>query len=360
MKKFVKNNLGLKIKTPNGYKDFEGVAYMGDKIVYDLSFSNRKKIKATDNHKFLTDNGLVEVKDLNISDRIMRSDGRFTKLVSKSKYKEIPVYDIIEADGNIVSYNGVFSHQCKFITDEETLINPLCLTRLKSYDPVFYTEQVRWYIEPIPNKAYLVALDPSMGTGGDFAAIQVFVLPELKQVAEWQNNNSDPRKQVLQLMKILNTLFYELSDHPDQYQDPEIYWTFENNSLGEAILQIIDDTGLDKFPGQIINEKKRKGKVRRFRKGLCTTTTSKLASCTKFKSLIESDRMIVNSKQSLKELKSFISKGKSYSAKNGEHDDLISACLLIVRMLETVGNFTEIDDLKETITDEEIWGMPIL
>ena len=35
----------------------------------------------------------------------------------------------------------------------------------------------------------LVALDPSMGTGGDNAAIQVFELPSYEQVAEWQHNH---------------------------------------------------------------------------------------------------------------------------------------------------------------------------
>ena len=36
---------------------------------------------------------------------------------------------------------------------------------------------------------YVVSLDPSLGTGGDYAAIQVFELePTFEQVAEWQHN----------------------------------------------------------------------------------------------------------------------------------------------------------------------------
>ena len=51
-------------------------------------------------------------------------------------------------------------------------------------EPIKKTGQVRWY-EPIKKDAtYVVGLDPSMGTGGDNAAIQVWSLPEMRQVAE--------------------------------------------------------------------------------------------------------------------------------------------------------------------------------
>ena len=45
-------------------------------------------------------------------------------------------------------------------------------------------------------ESYVVALDPSMGTGGDNAAIQVFELPSYEQVAEWQHNTSPVQVQV--------------------------------------------------------------------------------------------------------------------------------------------------------------------
>ena len=34
--------------------------------------------------------------------------------------------------------------------------------------------QTRWYKKPTAEFTYAVALDPSMGTGGDYSAIQVF------------------------------------------------------------------------------------------------------------------------------------------------------------------------------------------
>jgi len=244
---------------------------------------------------------------------------------------------------------------CEFLTSDETLINPLTLTRLKSIAPIYYTGTMRWFKDPVPNKAFLVGLDPSYGTGGDNAAIQIFQMPEMEQIAEWQHNETAPRNQVRVMMQGLIFLDGVLRDNPEQQGEPEIYWTVENNSIGEAILQIIEDTGEDRFPGFFISEKKKKGQIRRFRKGMYTTTRSKASACARLKSLIESDRLKINSKKLITELKSFVSKENSFSAKSGEHDDLVSALLLIVRMLEVTLNWTQnIGELREYIEEDEL------
>jgi hypothetical protein len=247
--------------------------------------------------------------------------------------------------------------ECDFVTDDETLINSLALMALKGVRPDFYTDTVRWYKDPSPNKSYLVALDPSLGTGRDYAAIQVFELPDMIQVAEWQHNETAPRGQVAQLMKTLMFIDQTLRDDVRQMGEPEIYWTVENNSIGEAMLIIIEDTGEERFPGTFVSEKKRKGQTRRFRKGLLTDNKKKLSACARAKSLIESGRMLINSEQLIKELKMFVASGDTFKAKSGEHDDLVMAMLLIVRMLDTVLNWsTHTGDLKEYIEDDELYG----
>ena len=55
--------------------------------------------------------------------------------------------------------------ECRFVTDDDTLINSLMLTNLEARNPAFYTGTVRWYVEPEPNKTYLVALDPAIDAG---------------------------------------------------------------------------------------------------------------------------------------------------------------------------------------------------
>jgi Terminase-like family. len=246
---------------------------------------------------------------------------------------------------------------CEFITDDQTLINPMLLANMKAKEPEFYTGTVRWFKEPEPNKVYLVALDPSLGAGGDPAAIEVFELPGMTQVAEWQHNLTPTRGQVKVLLQILLFIDDALRNHPDQSGEPEIYWTVENNTLGDGVLQIIEDTGEDKFPGMLISERKKKGQTRRFRKGLNTDHRKKLAACAKFKSLVETQRMVLNSLTLINQLKVFVGTegGTKFAAKPGEHDDLVMATLLCVRMLDTVIAWgVNVGNVSETISDEEL------
>lgn len=249
---------------------------------------------------------------------------------------------------------------CEFVTDDSTLISPLTLTRLTSTDPIFYTGTMRWYVEPEPNKTFLASLDPSLGTRNDYAAIQIFQLPEMIQVAEWQHNEAAPRRQVAVLLEALYALDGILRENPAQVGQPEIFWTFENNTIGEAILTIVDDTGEERFPGSLVTERRLKGlQMKRIRKGLNTTNRSRLSSLARMKGMIESGRMTIHSRNLIRELKNFVTIGNTFKAKPGEHDDLVMATSLIVRMLDSVllwGMQTGAGNLREYISDDELGG----
>ena len=53
---------------------------------------------------------------------------------------------------------------------------------------------------------------------------------------------------------------------------------------------------------------------------------------------MESDKMIPLSRNLIRELKTFIAKGKSFEAKLGETDDLVSATLLCIRQIQVISN----------------------
>lgn len=188
-----------------------------------------------------------------------------------------------------------------------------------------------------------------MGTGGDNAAIEVWSLPELRQVAEWQHNKTDIRGQVKILYDILQILKEEMLELGNKA--PEIYWSVENNSLGEAALIVIDEMDEDKFPGEFLHEPKKRGASRAIRKGFTTTHKTKITACMKLKSWIESDKMEPLSKNLIRELKTFVASGKSYQAKLGETDDLVSATLLCVRQIQVISRF---DEQYETLLGESL------
>jgi len=187
--------------------------------------------------------------------------------------------------------------------------------------------QTRWYKKPSSQYTYAVGLDPSMGTGGDNAAIQVFELPSYEQVAEWQHNTTGIPGQVRVLADICKYISDQTKD------DNCIYWSVENNGIGEAALIVINDFGEENIPGLFVSEPIRKGHVRKFRKGFNTTHSSKITACSRLKTMVENDKMIVNSKTLISELKGFVATGSSFTAKSGMTDDLISATLLCIRMM---------------------------
>ena len=193
--------------------------------------------------------------------------------------------------------------------------------------PILNMGQTRWYKKVSSNRSYVVALDPSMGTGGNNAAIQVLELPTYEQVAEWQHNSTGIPGQI----RILKDIVQYISN--ERKSDNGIYWSVENNGIGEAALLVIQDFGEENIPGLFISEPIRKGHVRKFRKGFNTTFSAKVTTCARLKTMVENDQLIVRSKPLITELKQFVATGSSFQAKSGGTDDLISALLLALRMI---------------------------
>lgn len=235
-------------------------------------------------------------------------------------------------------------HDLEFIIASETLIDAQKLSLLEGSAPIFKTGQVRWYKRPEREKTYLLSLDPAIGTGGDNAAIEVYELPGMKQVAEWQHNKTPIEQQVRLLCQLTKQIAQESGSSDN------IFWTVENNTVGEAALVTIRDLGEDQFDGMFLSEQ---GKNR---KGFGTTNREKLAACAKLKNLIETDRMVVKSNNLISELKTFEAKGNGFEAKWGETDDLVSATLICVRMAKIVSEWNQdlFEEMKDRLRDEDM------
>jgi len=244
---------------------------------------------------------------------------------------------------------------CEFIINDETLINATTLVDLEGVEPVYKTGQVRWYKQPQPGRLYVVALDPSLGTGGDPAAIQVFEANTTTQIAEWKHNKTPIPTQIRILNDIVKTIY-------DKTQDgTSIYYSIENNTIGEAALISLAEFGEDNFPGMMLSEPKSAGSGRRFRKGFNTTNKSKISACAKLKNLVETKKMTVNSKSLISEFKTFVAHGTSYAAKIGETDDLVMATVLAVRMMQVLQNYhAELNTQIADFGDEVIEPMPFI
>jgi Terminase RNaseH-like domain len=238
---------------------------------------------------------------------------------------------------------------CEFITADESLINALTLLQLQGIDPIYKLGQVRWYEKIEPNKIYLVALDPSAGVGQDYSAIEVFSLPDMRQVAEWSHNRTSIPQQVKTMQGIIRFINDEMRKHKEQKGDPEIYYTLENNSWGESAVISIDEIGEENFAGTWLHEPRVRG-VPRLRKGLNTNTRTKASACMKFKSLVESKKLVLQSRPLVRQVKFFVSKGNSFAGKSGENDDCVMATLLCIRMMQMVTTWDE--NMSRLMRDE--------
>ena len=200
----------------------------------------------------------------------------------------------------------------------------------------------------------MVALDPSLGTGGDPAAIQVFEATTTEQVAEWRHNRTTIPEQI----RILTEICVHLNE---TVKDPQrIYYSIENNTIGEAALISIAEYGEERIQGYVLSEPGG-GSSRRYRKGFNTTHKPKLAACNKLKLLIVTGRMKIRSASLVSELKTFVAAGLGYAAKPGETDDLVMSTVLAIRMLQLLQSYdTDINNQLRDHGDEITPPMPFI
>jgi len=266
----------------------------------------------------------------------------------KAHYSEQPGRDEKWADGMRAQLGeDRFRREigCEFLIADETLINPSTLIELSGIEPINRMVQVRWYKKPSKGMIYCVGLDPSLGTGSDPAAIQIYEANTTTQIGEWKHNKTDIPNQI-KLLAEVNKYIVECTGEPNS-----IYYSIENNSIGEAALISLNEYGEANIPGIFLSETGKK------RKGFNTTQKVKLTACAKFKTLLESKKLQINSRSLISELKTFIASGGSYAAKIGDTDDLVMSTLLVIRMLQQLGDYHY--DLESHIRDHDEFIAPL-
>ena len=183
-------------------------------------------------------------------------------------------------------------------------------------------------------------------------------IPVSYGVAEWHHNTTPIQQQVRILRDIAKYIDEQCSEAGHM---SSIYYSVENNAIGEAALVAINELGEETFPGLFLSEPIKKGHVRRFRKGFNTTHKAKIAICAKLKQLIEHKTLKINSKPLISQLKAFVAKGLSFEAKTGEHDDLVASLLLNLRMIMMLQDWdpSVYEKMHEHVSEDTILPMPI-
>lgn len=323
------NTQNLKIRSSEGFVSFHGVSTMGIQQLYKLTFDDGTIIETTSNHVFFTEDGRdISVKELNVGLTLIGIESK--QLVSIDPTTEEQTYDVIEVEGHQFFANGLLCHNCKFISSDPLLFDTLVLANLTAIidkiRPYGTINDIIFYEKPKSNTTYLVGMDPATGTGSDFTTIVVFEFPNMIQSCEWRSNTMSTTLAYQILKKILT--IYESAQNT-------VYFSVENNGVGEGVIVNME---LDESPGSsnFISEEGMK------RRGMTTTGKSKMTACVAFKEMIERDEITIKSKVLLSEMKSYVRKAHSYAAKSGATDDLISAVLIIIRMLKEISSYDQL------------------
>jgi hypothetical protein len=351
----LKNKLDLQVLTDTGWSTFNGLLCRGNKQTVLLTTQTRHIICTLD-HKFFTPKfNMKSAQSLLPGDNVL-TDRSIETIVSIKLANIEPVYDLLEVEKNHRFYaNGILVKNCEFLIYDETLINSIVLSELEGRDPIERQGQVRWFQKPQRSRTYVIGLDPSLGTGGDPAAIQIFELPTMIQIGEWQHNKTPIQRQIAILKEICEYIYDSIGTQND------IYYSVENNTLGEAALVVIAEIGEENIRGTFLSQPHRVGQARGYRKGFTTTNKSKITVCAKMKNLVENRKMTICSKNLISELKTFVASGAGFAAKIGETDDLVSSTLLVLRMIQALQSFdSDLDEKLRDSADDYIAPMPFI
>ena len=262
--------------------------------------------------------------------------------------------------GGLTNEEWMREFECAFVTGDETLISPARLSILRGFvrKPRFVDQWGgRWYEDIEPNMAYAVVMDPSEGVDADDCCIQVWEIPTLRQVFEWNGNQADQPEQARMLMRTLYRIYAIQQDDPEHDGDVNLYYSVERNGLGIGILNIIEMSDEGVFPGWRIDATNTSFNVRGSKggndapahwSGLLTSVSTKKRFCTELKSLIERNLFLPRSATLVSQLKTFVKKGQTWKAKEGKKDDVVMSCVLMCHLIEEL-RFQE-PDLEEYIS----------
>jgi hypothetical protein len=255
--------------------------------------------------------------------------------------------------------------ECAFVSTESTLISAPKLASLKFFirEPRYVDKYgVRWFEEVKPNTAYAVTLDPSEGVDLDDACIQVWEIPTLIQVAEWNSNKVDQPGQVKVLRRVLKTIKRMQDEFPEHDGVNNTYFSVERNGVGVGIINIIELTGIHRFQGWFIDASEatihQKGlgngqqKINRWR-GLFMSAATKKRFALQFKSLIERNIFVPRRKYLVSQLKTFVRQGNmGFGAKEGSKDDIVMRCVIMTALLDEL--YRQEPDLEDRIAVEDL------
>ena len=234
------------------------------------------------------------------------------------------------ANTSVLQFDQEFGNT--FFGTGNTLIEGQVLLDLRAHEPIERLEggDLCVYEKPIEDHQYIMTVDVCQGRGQDYSTFNIIDVSTrpFKQVCVYRNNRISPIlfPNIIYKYATLYNEAYTVIENNDQgmvvcvglYQDLE----YENIHLESAVKANAIGIRMDR-------------KVKRI-------------GCSSIKDIIEAGKLQIVDENTIMEISTFVSKGQSFEASDGNHDDLMMNLVMFGYFVGTqsFGDMTDVDIKK--------------
>jgi len=239
-------------------------------------------------------------------------------------WTEVPNYDEewkAETIANIGEESFDQEYECSFLGSNHTLITSSKLRNIAWRVPKYSKNGLDIFHDPAIGHEYVTVVDTSEGVGLDYSAFTVIDVTEVpyRVVAKYRKND-------------ISSLMYPEVVYNVATKYNHSFVLVETNSIGQQVADILHHdleyehvimTAKRGRAGQQIGDFGGKSTP-----GIKTSVQVKKIGCANLKTLIESEKLIIEDFDIVFELSNFVRKKQSYSADDGHNDDLVMTLVL--------------------------------
>ena len=226
-----------------------------------------------------------------------------------------------------------------FFGTGDTLINAETLMgfRAKPYKKALEGGDLLLYEEPIKKHDYIMTVDVSKGRGQDYSTfnlIDISVRP-FAQVAVYRNNTISPL--------LFPNIIYKYANSYNQ-----AYVVVESNDQGSVVCNgLYHDLEYENMHLE--------SAIRADAIGIEINRKTKRLGCSAIKDILENNKLNIVDENTILEISTFVARGQSYEASDGNHDDLMMNLVMFGYFSSTqyFGDMTDIN-LKDMIFNKQM------
>jgi hypothetical protein len=226
-----------------------------------------------------------------------------------------------------------------FFGTGDTLINAETLMGLRSSNPTAVLEggDCLVYNEPIKGHEYIMTVDVSKGRGQDYSTFNVIDITErpFKQVCTYRNNTISPL--------LFPNIIYK---YANLYN--EAWVVVEANDQGTVVCNgLYYDLEYENLHTS--------SAVKANSLGIEMNRKVKRLGCSSIKDILENNKLTIVDENTILEISTFIARGQSYEASDGNHDDLMMNLVMFGYFVSTqfFADMTDIN-LKQMMFEEKM------